>query len=134
MPAQAARETDVNMAVAYPYPNEPGTARWLVLGASGFIGRNAVAELKHQGRAVVGVSRSDQPEVDILDGASLCGLMRKLKPDILLNACGHGSPGAIDPVSFYAHGTRAVLEAVALEVPACRVVLLGSAAEYGNTE
>jgi nucleoside-diphosphate-sugar epimerase len=113
---------------------ETNAARWLVLGAGGFIGRNLVATLKGEGHIVAEISRSTRPEADILDRASLRVLLREFQPTIILNACGHGATVSGGMEEFYERSTRTLLEAVAEEVPASRVVLLGSAAEYGNTE
>jgi len=114
--------------------NAPGEAaepaRWLVLGADGYIGRIMVAALTAQGRCVTSAGRTD---VDLRDGPGLRTRLKILKPTILLNACGHTPASPVDLMDFYGCTTRLLLEAVAAEVPSCRVILLGSAAEYGET-
>jgi len=123
---------------------EPATAptarppRWLVLGASGFIGRATVAELNAQNRTVRAVRHAapmaGQPGVDAFDADGLHRLLRDWPPDVLLNAMGH--PAGVAAASledFYGRSTARLLTAVQAEAPACRVLLLGSAAEYGNS-
>ncbi len=121
-------------AVCPSSPTTTPSARWLVLGATGFIGSHTVATLKTQNRTVVGISRSTAPEIDVLDRNGLRELLRKFQPTILLNACGPAPATPVDLLDFYSRSTLAILEAVVMEVPACRVVLLGSAAEYGHSE
>lgn len=126
------------------YPQDRDVARWLVLGASGFIGRATISHLKACGRQVVGADQSaslptaaigkSHHTIDVFDGHKFRALLRKLQPSILLNAIGHSpateNSGLLD---FYARSTKMILEAVQAEQPSCRVVMLGSAAEYGNS-
>jgi nucleoside-diphosphate-sugar epimerase len=126
------------------YLHRQDVARWLVLGASGFVGRAALAEIKAHGGETAGAGHSALPHagfaeesrhtMDVFDANKLRALLRKLQPSILLNAIGH-HPGAVNSElrDFYAGSTTAILEAVQAEQPSCRVVLLGSAAEYGNS-
>ncbi len=118
-------------------------ARWLVLGAAGFLGRATIAELVARGRRLVGTDRTPRPAdaaavgaallpLDALDAESVRIMLRRWQPDVLLNAVGHDPATLSDPGEFYADSATTVLEAVLAERPSCRVVLLGSAAEYGN--
>ena len=130
-------------------PREPESAqalsgRWLVLGASGFIGRTAVALLRSAGRQVVAVDQA--PPADAAAGVSfvclevngaapdaLRGVLQDVRPTVLLNAIGHAPGAAEDGLhDTYVRGTDALLGLVRNECPCCRVLLLGSAAEYGN--
>ena len=126
------------------YPHDAGVARWLVLGAAGFVGRATFANLNACGRQVVGAGRSAMlPDavtgkswhtVDVFDVQNFRALLRKLKPSILLNATGHSPVIANSALKdFYVRSTKIILEAVQVEQPSCCVVLLGSAAEYGNS-
>ena len=125
----------MNMPAVCPSsPTTTPSARWLVLGATGFIGSHTIAALKTQGRTVVGLSRSTTPGLDILDRNRLRELLRKYQPTILLNACGPTPATSANLTDFFSRSTLAILEAAAMEVPVCRVVLLGSAAEYGHSE
>lgn len=72
--------------------------------------------------------------MDVDDVCDFRALLRKLQPSILLNAIGHfPSITGSGLEDFYVRNTTNVLEAVRAEQPSCRVVLLGSAAEYGNS-
>ena len=60
----------------------------LVLGASGFIGKNLVNKLKQQKCEVFESSRS--MGVDLLDYQQTKGLINNVKPDIVYNMASHG--------------------------------------------
>jgi GDP-4-dehydro-6-deoxy-D-mannose reductase len=115
----------------------------LVLGAAGFVGGAVGAHLTAAGRSVMGIDRATPPfgnlperlhTIDVDDIHSLRALLREMQPSILLNAIGHSPTVANSELTdFYARNTTNVLEAVQAERPSCRVVLLGSAAEYGNS-
>ncbi len=114
---------------------------WMVLGAGGFIGTAMVDALKERPcrfvaayRNVPAISGTSFQTGDVNDGNTLRGLLREMQPTVLLNALGHpvGMSESAMP-EFYQHTTRNVLDAVRSEVPACRIILLGSAAEYGNS-
>jgi NDP-hexose 4-ketoreductase len=126
------------------YSDDHDVTRWLVLGAAGFVGRATLADLKVRGRQVAGAGRSASPPagvageswraIDVFDATQLRALLRKLQPSILLNAIGHHPAAAHSELrDFYVRSTAIILEAVQVEQPSCRVVLLGSAAEYGNS-
>jgi GDP-4-dehydro-6-deoxy-D-mannose reductase len=126
------------------YLGENDVARWLVLGAAGFVGRAAFSELKAHGHRTVGAGRSaSRPAkingdswhlIDVCDAHNLRTLLRNLRPSILLNAIGHHPMAANSELrDFYVRSTTMILEAVQAEQPSCRVVLMGSAAEYGNS-
>jgi nucleoside-diphosphate-sugar epimerase len=130
--------------VARSYPHSQGVARWLVLGAAGFVGRATLAELRARGRQAAEAGRSVSPPpgvageawhaIDGFDAHNLRALLRKLQPSILLNAIGHLPAAAKSELQdFYVRSTTTVLAAAQAEQPSCRVVLLGSAAEYGNS-
>jgi len=136
-------KTDMK-AVNRSYLHDHDVARWLVLGAAGFVGRATLTELKTRGRQTAGADRSaPRPAtvngdswhmIDVCDVHSFRALLRKLRPSILLNAIGHHPVAANSELrDFYVHSTTMLLEAVQAEQPSCRVVLMGSAAEYGNS-
>lgn len=110
----------------------------LVTGASGFLGsatlaaaRAAWPEARVTGCDLQG---GDSP-CDLTDGDAVAELCRRLRPDVILHLAG-STIGAdlvelrranLDPLA-------AVLAAVAAHAPGCRVVVPGSAAEYGERE
>jgi nucleoside-diphosphate-sugar epimerase len=119
-----------------PVPRE--LDRWLVLGAAGFIGRWVTRELDEQGIPWTGVDRQAGNEnallhCDVSDIDSLRDLLREVRPAVMINAVGH-QPGISESamVRFYINGTDALLRTVQEVTPTARVLLLGSAAEYGN--
>jgi GDP-4-dehydro-6-deoxy-D-mannose reductase len=137
------RRKDVK-TVDRSYSHDHDVARWLVLGAAGFVGRATLGELEARGRKVVGAGRSAPPPAavagkswhttDVFDVHNLRALLRKLQPSIVLNAIGHHPAIPRSELrDFYVRSTTIILEAVQAEQPSCRVVLLGSAAEYGNS-
>ena len=127
----------MNLPASAPPSNVRGR-RWLVLGASGFVGSATLAELNAQNRPARAVGHAAQPggrlAVEAFDTDGLRRLLRDWPPDVLLNAVGH--PGDLPEsglADFYGRSTACILSAVQAEMPACRVILLGSAAEYGNS-
>lgn len=126
------------------YPHDHEVARWLVLGAAGFVGRATLVELKARSRQAAGADRSASSSapglveawhiIDVFNANHLRALLRKLQPAIVLNAIGHHPATASSELrDFYVRSTTTILEAVQTEQPSCRVILLGSAAEYGNS-
>lgn len=117
--------------------------RWLVVGAAGFLGRAISAELSARKCDVLGAGRSAPSSsplpgrswrtLDVFDAENLRDLVREWRPTVLINALGH-SPATSGPAlkDFYVQSTRLLLETIQTAKPDCRVVLLGSAAEYGN--
>ncbi|HMH93332.1 MAG TPA: dTDP-4-dehydrorhamnose reductase [Streptosporangiaceae bacterium] len=59
-----------------------GSARWLVTGAGGMLGRDLVSLLERQGAPVTPVTRSD---LDITDRQAVLGALREAQPDIVVN-------------------------------------------------
>jgi nucleoside-diphosphate-sugar epimerase len=126
------------------YRRQPGAAGWLVLGATGFVGRATLAELNARKRLATGAGHSTSwpnnknqkscQAINVFEAEHFRALLRNLRPSILLNAIGH-SPDTENSVlrDFYVCTTRIILEAVQSELPSCRLILLGSAAEYGNS-
>jgi nucleoside-diphosphate-sugar epimerase len=128
--------------IARVHPTNPQTGAWLVLGATGFIGRAAAAEWTRRGSIVAGTARrnsagasggEDLAVLSLTDEAGVRSMLRRVKPSVVLNAVGH-EPALPESAlrEFYVRTTTNLLVAIQAERPACRVLLLGSAAEYGN--
>jgi nucleoside-diphosphate-sugar epimerase len=109
----------------------------LVLAGNSFIGSHlcrrlhqagiAVAAAARHGNAAVGLETCDLTAPDQVDS-----LLARLKPDWIFQCA--GATHANDPKELYrlhVAGTLGLLGAVCRQVPAARVILLGSAAEYG---
>ena len=121
----------------------------LITGALGFLGRCAVSEFTSAGYRVVGAGREYCPEDQVaslglggyhcmdLPSPELATLLAAEKPVVLVHTAGPASVARsmIDPESDFS-GTVGVLfdllEAVRLHSPATKVVILSSAAVYGN--
>lgn len=118
----------------------PGPA--LVTGAAGFLGSKIVSALAEAGYDVVGIDRVAAPAaVPVhelsLPGERLDALLAEVRPALVVHAAGPASVGASldDPAADFAGSvvvTASLLEAVRRHAPAARVVLLSSAAVYGN--
>ncbi len=115
--------------------------RALITGLNGFTGYYLAAELARAGYALFGadVKPDGAPNnfaVDLLDKAALRRLVAEVKPTVVVHLAaiafvGHGNADAFYQVNVI--GTRNLLEALAIEAPAVRCVLLPSSANiYGN--
>jgi nucleoside-diphosphate-sugar epimerase len=112
----------------------------LVTGGTGFIGRYVVDRLRSQGIEPV-VTTSSEPDavangsaaLDLTDAKSTDRVISSIKPDIVLHlggVTGAGTTaGLCDQVNFV--GTVNLLQAVE-KAGISRIVLLGTAAEYGD--
>ena len=119
----------------------------LVTGAAGFLGRYIARHFSEQGWSVAGIDQMPGASVRIdgvsryycmqLPDAALPEVIRKERPSLCVHCAGMSSvPLSVkDPAADYHAGpvlTFEVLNALRLDAPACRFVLLSSAAVYGN--
>jgi GDP-4-dehydro-6-deoxy-D-mannose reductase len=116
--------------------------RALITGVCGFCGRSLLARLRAEGNlAVFGVDRCKAPpldlnlqdylSVDLCDPGQLAGIVRRLKPDFVFNLAGLAQGDAVDIFRTNALGPLYLLEAIRQCSSEARVLLVGSAAEYG---
>jgi GDP-4-dehydro-6-deoxy-D-mannose reductase len=107
----------------------------LVLGSDGFFGRNVVSVLAPNHEVIRGTRRvvaheSDQYHVDLLEPESIAKALQELRPEAIVNCAGvveNSEKALINPIM-----TRNLLEqVVSLELKPKRVIISGSAAEYG---
>lgn len=104
--------------------------RVLVVGSEGFIGRNTMHAFA-EAHEVYGASRnSANLPIDLLDRNSIDDILDKVKPDVIFNAAGivGASDHVMDNVTFTANLLRSV---TASGIPVKRIIITGSAAEYG---
>jgi uncharacterized protein (TIGR01370 family) len=118
--------------------------RVLLFGASGFLGSQVGDALDHDPRVGtvirVGRQRADRPgtrwishDLIAADADKLAALVRSVRPDAVINCAGRLSGDVVQLVEANVLVTARMIEAVAREAPAARLVMLGSAAEYGPT-
>ncbi len=104
----------------------------LVFAGTSFIGRAICDTLHRRGVRVVATARRSPVCCDLTDPAAVDSLLERERPDWVIQCA--GATDTNDPwqlCAVHVNGTLAVLSAVARHVPAARVLLFGSAAEYG---
>lgn len=126
--------------------SDPAKTRILVTGGAGFIGRSVVDRLLHDGFSPIATTfdlhkaRPDPPsnielvELDLTDPLKVQDIVTGYKPEIVLHLAGvtgNSDPtGKIyDEVNF--KGTVNLLESLE-QTGVSRIVMLGTAAEYGD--
>ncbi len=115
----------------------------LVTGATGFCGRHLVSLLAQRGSLrVIGTATAKAPAnplpfsdyiaADLSDLAQVEDLVRSAKPDLVFHLAGKRGPAAEEVYRANLEGTLNLLEALRTHAPNSRVLLVGSAAEYGH--
>ncbi len=121
---------------------DPAKTRILVTGGTGFIGRSVVDLLVTDGfnplvttfkKRAPHNAKFDVTEVDLTDESRTNTLIKSYKPEIVLHLAGvtpgHNDPDIFHKVNF--NGTVNLLRALD-KTGVNRVIMLGSAAEYGD--
>jgi len=103
--------------------------RALVTGGTGFLGLHLSRELADNGFDVRAVGRSDG---DVTDPGAMRELVADARPTHVFHLAGNREGGLDELLRVNVCGTVNLLEAVAHEAPLARVVVVGSAAEYGD--
>lgn len=121
-------------------------AAWLVTGATGYLGRHVLAELRavaDPGSRIVTCGRRRPPasseetfiEADLETPTSMARVVHEVEPDFVIHAAGATPPGDAERYGrVNAQGTANLLSAVATRKTPVRVVLVGSAAELGHVD
>lgn len=119
----------------------------VITGVAGFIGRHVAQHLSERGWAIVGIDLVQPENVPLrslkayysfpLPDSRLGNLLAHHAPGLLIHCAGRASVGhsVDDPAADFYDGTVVtfeVLNALRSNAPACRFVLLSSAAVYGN--
>jgi NDP-hexose 4-ketoreductase len=118
----------------------------LVIGAGGLLGGAVAGCLASSGRSWIGTSRGGLPgggghpapsgrlrRLDLADRDELRRLLLEVQPRFIVNAASHPPGAAVEQMRrIHLDGSANLLAAVEETGSACRVLLLGSAAEYGN--
>lgn len=110
----------------------------LVLAGNSFIGRALAAAIRQHGLRVIATARSPLngfARCDLTEPGQVEELISSTRPDWVIQCAGAtSSQTAAEMNRLHVGGTVNVLGAVARCSPSARVVLFGSAAEYGNVE
>jgi nucleoside-diphosphate-sugar epimerase len=103
--------------------------RVLVTGATGFVGRQALAPLRERGLEVVGVGSA---QADLLASGAAAAVISEVRPTHLLHLAWYAEPGEFWTSRLNERWEAASLELVRAFVAAGgqRAVLVGSCAEY----
>lgn len=112
----------------------------LVTGASGYIGYHLLGRLKQSPNSVLyGLSRNPSPALsaeyqthDDLLTMDLSAYLQDLQPDIIFHAVGLSPRSPFEQqLQVHAEGTRRLLQALVDNGQRPKVIVVGSAAEYG---
>lgn len=108
----------------------------LVLGALGFTGRHIFDHLKTAGKGeIVGVDVIDGDNVnevcDLKDNGAVLDLLESVKPDRIYNLAGSITNNYSDCYLSNVVIAKNILDAMVTTGSSCRLLLVGSAAEYG---
>lgn len=112
----------------------------LVTGASGFVGRHLLAHLKNNSDAnCIGLIRNSSKKneddtviCDLNDKAQIDKLVKKLQPSLIFHTAGSFSNDFETDFQNNVVCTKNILDSVKENSPTSRVLLMGSAAEYGE--
>lgn len=111
----------------------------LLFGASGYLGRATDEALRRRGVTIVRVSRTEQDDDgwvrhDLVRGSAdeLADLLRSSEPDVVVNCTGRLDGTTTELVAANVTPTANLVDAIPRAAPSARLVVLGSAAEYGR--
>ena len=111
--------------------------RILVTGAFGFSGRHLIAHLRASpDNVVIGVSRTARSEADhevcdLLDPRDVARLVNRVRPERVFHLAGTFTNDLRRDLDANVIGTHNLLQAIGRQNAEARVLLVGSAAEYG---
>jgi len=117
----------------------------LITGAGGFCGGHLARRLRDEGALrVIGTGRRAEPsgkaglddyvQADLCDAGQTARVVRESKPDLVFHLAGTTQGTVHDLYRVNLLGSVNLLEAVKQHAPGARVLLVGTAAEYGNVE
>jgi GDP-4-dehydro-6-deoxy-D-mannose reductase len=114
----------------------------LITGASGFTGKHACKHFLRQGYEVNALYKTNSITLDgarsdycdLTNKSQIRELINKIKPQMVLHLAGQNHVGKswenpMDSLESNAFSTLYLLEALRLEVPSCKIVIVGSSLE-----
>lgn len=110
----------------------------LVTGASGFVGRHLLAHLRScSGSRCIGLTRNPSGDADTIvcnlnDKNQIDEVIKELQPSLIFHVAGSFSNDFEADLQNNVVSTKNILESVREHQPTARVMLMGSAAEYGE--
>lgn len=106
-----------------------------VTGAGGFLGRALAAHLESASRwSVVRQLHGGDAGFDVTDQAALKHALLRVRPSVIVHAAGRTTGDAYALARDNILSTVSVIQAAAAAVPHAQVIVLGSAAEYGQPQ
>jgi len=114
----------------------------LITGVEGFCGRHLARRLVNEGKIhVLGIDRAEDcldkqildeyVNLDLTDQKGLTNLIRRFRPDWVFHLAGLANGAANEIYCTNVVGSLYLLEAVRLYAPQARILMTGTAAEYG---
>jgi nucleoside-diphosphate-sugar epimerase len=104
----------------------------LLFGASGFLGAHVRALLAGRAGAELTCIGRDRCDLLTASAGEMVGLLRELRPTVVINCAGRLDGTAADLVEANTVVTAKLLDAFAAVDPSIRYVRIGSAGEYGR--
>lgn len=110
----------------------------LVTGSSGFVGSHLLAYLKnHTDEHCIGLTRNSPDDndtivCDLSDKDQLDNVIKRLQPSLIFHTAGSFSNNFETDLENNVVCTKNLLDSVMTHSPTSRVLLMGSAAEYGE--
>lgn len=112
----------------------------LITGASGFVGKHLINYLRlHQEDRCIGLSRtqlknSDNVICNLTDRKQVDRILKQLKPALIYHMAGSFSNDYETDFNSNVVSTKNLLDSIAEQHLSTRILLMGSAAEYGEVE
>ncbi len=119
-------------------------SRALVTGAAGFCARHLIPRLRDRlATTIVGADRRPHPDqtsvdrflqLDLTDSAAVATLVQEVRPQLVFHLAGGLTGEPVEVFSGNADTTICLLDALRRHAPDAKVLLVGSAAEYGPVD
>jgi GDP-4-dehydro-6-deoxy-D-mannose reductase len=116
--------------------------RALLIGSAGFVGRHVADAVTDAGWRAIGAGRGAAPpgwsrdwvSCDLHSAASVTGAVTEARPDAIFHLAGAPLDSVDELLAVHVAGTARLLDAVRTTKASARVIVVGSAAEYGAVQ